>query len=109
MIKAADSLSPVFQRIFDHFQEAVGAFAVQDAVIEDERQVDHGPDGNGIITGSIGHHHGAFLHRARAQDAGLGLHDDGRGKERAAGAVIGQGKSAAFNLIGQELFAAGAP
>ena len=52
--------------------------------------------------------HRALLDGADAQDAGLGLVDDGRGEQAARGAVVGQGEGAALHLLGAQLLRPGA-
>ncbi len=66
-------------------------------MVEGETQVDHGTDGDGIVDD-----HRALLDGADAQDGAVGLVDDGGGKERAAGAVVGDGEGAAAHVVGLE-------
>ena len=69
-------------------QELIGIIAVQDAVVKGQRQVHHRAHGNGIV---FQHDH-ALLHGADPQNGALRLVDTGRGKQRPARAVVGDGK-----------------
>ena len=72
-------------------------------MIEGQAEINHRFNGDGVI-----HHNRALLDRTGAKDTTLGLINDRRGEQGAAGAVVGDCKSAAAHFFWGKLLAAGA-
>src|SRR5205085_7060524 len=101
-----DSKLPRFERLFDVGEEAFGVRAVNDAMVEREREVGHMTNGNQIVALFSRDHFRAFLDCADAEDGDLWLIDDRCAEETAEHTGIRNGERAACNLVGFELFGA---
>jgi hypothetical protein len=90
-------------------QEPISGCAVQNSVVEGQRDIDHRADGNRVACTASGgvDHHGSFLYRAHAQDGALRLFDDRRGEQRAGNAVVGDGERPALDFVRLKFFGAG--
>jgi len=75
-------------------QERIRRSAIQNAMVEGQREIDHRADGNRVVNDDR-----SFLYRAHAQDGALRLVDDRRGEQRAGNAVIGDGERPALDFI----------
>ncbi len=74
----ADVFGPVLQGVFYLGHELACVSAVDDAVIEAERQANDATDGDRIGAVFIGDDEGLFEEAADAEDGGLRLGDHGR-------------------------------
>lgn len=79
-------------------EECIRTGAVEQAVIEGQREIDHRPDGD-----RIAHHDHPLLYGAHPKDSRLRLRDDRGGEEPAAHAMVGDGEGPAAQLIRGEL------
>lgn len=84
-------------------QEPISGCAVQNSVVEGQREIDHRADGNRVVNDDR-----SFLYRAHAQDGALRLVDDWCGEQRAGNGVIGNRERPAFDFIRLEFPGAGA-
>src|SRR6185312_4535916 len=84
----------------------VGHRAVDDAVIERDREIRARADGDHVLAIGAGHHFGSFFDRTDTQDCDLGLVDDRRSHERAEHARIGDRERAALHFFGAQLLGA---
>src|SRR5579875_595686 len=97
-------LSPVaLQFGANDLQEASGSRPVQDTVIEGETEVHHVPDGNGVIL----RHNGPLDHSVHAQDASMGLINNGYRYNCTKDARIVHNKRATLHILHGQLVAAG--
>src|SRR5215467_7759811 len=71
-------------------------------------QPDNMPHGDRVVAVGIGHYHGLLEDPAHSQDGYLRLQDDRQSKLRAEDAWVRDGDGASLNVIGHQLFAAGA-
>ena len=81
--------------------EAVGVGPVHQAVVEGQREVAHGPDGDGVVA-----HHRPLLDGPDPEDGHLRLVDDRRAEEAAEDAGVRDGEGPALHLLDLELLRA---
>ncbi len=87
-----------------HFAgELIAKRAVDQAVIEGEREVALRTDGDGVVNDN-----GDLLDGADAEDRDLRLIDDRGGEDAAEAAEVGDGERAALDFVGLQLLGAGA-
>ena len=79
-------------------QPGVGLVAVDDAVVDGQRDIGHRADKDRVLARHGAHHH-ALFQLADAKDRGLSLvQDNRRGEQRARHAVVGNGEASAGNV-----------
>ena len=97
--QVAQLVTPILQRLFDFRQEPICGCAVQDAMVEDERQINHGADGDGVVAFFIGYDDRALLHCPDSQNPALRLVDDWKREQRSTDSMIGECEGTAFDII----------
>src|SRR5260221_10714355 len=88
-----DFFAPVFEDRFHLLRELVAQRAVDQAMVEGERQVAHRTDGDGVVE-----HHWNLLDGPDAQNGHLRLVDDRRREHAAEAAKVGNGEGPGLNL-----------
>src|SRR5689334_10709395 len=99
-VSALDSKLRRFQMLLDIGQEPLGIRAVDDAVIETEREISHMPNRDVILAIRRGQDLCALFDLADPQDCHLRLIDDRRTKQSTKYARICDGERAARDFIG---------
>src|ERR1700694_1376729 len=94
---------PVFQNVLDLGHELIGQGAIDQTVVETEREVADGANRDGIVD-----HYRSLIDSPDTHDGGLRLVDHGRSDQAAETAKIGDGKSAAHHFVRLELARTGA-
>src|ERR1017187_731394 len=89
---------PAFQHLLDLRHELIGEGAIDQAMVEGEREMADAADGDGVVD-----HHGSLVDRADAHDGDLRLVDHRRAHQTAEAAEVGDGESPAGHLVGLEL------
>src|SRR5262245_2191404 len=87
-------LLPAFQLCFDTRHELIRQGAVDQPVIEGEREVCHGADGNSIVND-----HRTFGNGPNAQNGNLWLIDDRRTQKAAEDTGVGNSKGSVLNIL----------
>ena len=99
---------PALQHLDEARQPGVGLVAVDDAMVDGQRDIGHRPDEDRVLPIDLTDDH-ALLQLADAEDRGLpGVEDDRRGEQAARHAMVGDGEGAARHVGGGELSGAGA-
>src|ERR1035437_836306 len=98
-----DFFRPVFQCLLDLGHELVGQGAVDQAMVEAQREMADAADGDGVVD-----HYRSLIDGADAHDGDLGLINDRRAHQAAEAAEVGDGECAARHLVWFELPRAGA-
>src|ERR1700683_1771342 len=102
----SDLFAPSFEILFHQGHELIGDGAVDEAVIVTERQMHDGANRNGITAIFVGDYHRLLRDSADAHDGGVRLVDDGKAKDGAKLARIGDGEGGTFDVVGLELLVA---
>ena len=103
-----DVFGPVLEIGLEVGHELAGVGAIDDAVIEAQREALDRADGDGVLAVLVGEDFGFLVQSADAEDRRLRLVDDRRAELLAEDAGVGQREGAAGDLVGSELLAAGA-
>src|SRR5512138_2161895 len=93
--------APSFQCLFYLCQEPVGGGAVENAMVEHEREIYHRADGDRVVD-----YYHPLLQRADPKDTALRLVDDRECKQRPTDAVIGKSERPALDVVWLQLFRA---
>src|SRR5256885_1896162 len=93
---------PGLQVLLDALEELRGGGAVDDPVVPRHRQIDHVPDGDGVVD-----HHRALLDGVECQDRALRRVDDRHADDRAERAGVGDGERPALDVVGGQVLRAG--
>ena len=104
----ADVFGPVLEIRLEVGHEFAGVGAVDDAVIEAQREALDGADRDGVVAVLVGEDFGFLVEAADAEDRGLRLVDDRRAELLAEDAGVGKREGAAGDLVRSELLVAGA-
>lgn len=94
---------PLFESLLNRGEEAIGGGAVGDPVVEGKREVAEWANGDGVKP-VLSDDDRTLDHGADAENTGLRLVDDRRGKQAAGNAVIGNGKGTTLRLFGPQSF-----
>src|SRR4051812_44774983 len=89
-------------------KELVSVGAIDDPMIEREREIGARADGDRIFAVRAGDHLGTFLDRSEAQDRGGAQWNDRRAHERAEHTGVGDGERRALHFFGLESLRSGA-
>src|SRR5581483_8165121 len=89
---------PSLQHRFHFRGELIGERAIDQAVIEGEREIAGGADGDSVVDD-----HGLLHHAARAEDRDLRLVDYGRCEDAAETTEVGNGERSDLDHIRPEL------
>src|ERR671919_427282 len=79
---------PTFEPLLDRREESGGIRAVDEPVVVRQREVRHRADRDAVGAGLVGDDDGSLDHRARAEDADLGLVEDRRVEQGSAAAGV---------------------
>jgi hypothetical protein len=106
-ILLADFFAPSFQILFHLCHELVGYRTVDEAVIVAQGEVNHGADGNGVISILVGHDHCLLHDSTHAHDGCVRLVDDWQTEYGSELSGVGDGEGGTFDIFGLELLVAG--
>src|SRR5271163_4665487 len=82
-VRSQNLRRPVFENRFDLAGELIGQCAIDQAMVEGQRQISHRSNSNRVVN-----HYRLFLHSSNAENRYLRLIDDGRGEDTAEAAEI---------------------
>src|SRR5579863_1070699 len=105
---SANLLTPNLQRLFHQSHKLVGNSTVDEAVVVAKGQVNDGANRDGIVAFLVGDHEGLLGDSAHAHNGGVWLINNRQTKDSAELARIGDGEGGTFDVLGLELFIAGA-
>ena len=103
ILNLPDVFRPVLEIGLEVRHELASVGAINDAVIEAEREALDRTDGDGVVAVFVGDDFGFFVQTADAEDRALRLVDDGSAKLLAKDSGVGEGECASGDLVWSEL------